>query len=241
MPWKIDVDTGKGAAVLPTDVRKNLQGCCARWVKQGEFFVFASRDASSQDIWAFPSKTAPFGNAKPKRFTNGPLAYTSALPSPDGSRIFVFGSLFRSELERFDAATKRYEPYLGGMSVAHVAFSNDGQWVAYVDYPKNTLWRCRIDGSGKLQLTPEGMLVVQPRWSPDGKRIAFTAINNETPWTMYAVPADGGAAPEAFLVEKQSQLSPAWSPDGESIIYGRIAGRDPYLSLSQLDSGDAQD
>jgi Tol biopolymer transport system component len=51
--------------------------------------------------------------------------------------------------------------------------------VRYVSYPENTLWRSKADGSEKLQLTYSHLLVVQPHWSPDGKRIAFTGLEPE--------------------------------------------------------------
>jgi serine/threonine protein kinase len=235
-PWKINVKSGVGAPIGPEDKQNPLMACCARWFPQYDAFLVQRFHRKEADIWAIPA-SGGFLRKRPDfvRLTSGPLTYTSPVPSSDGKRIFVYGSLSRSELMRYNAATKQFEQYLGGISAGHVAFSNDGQWVAYVDYPGNSLWRARIDGSEKLRLTPADMLVVQPRWSPDGSRIAFTALSKGTPWRMYTVQLNGGAAPEPLLIENQSQLGPTWSPDGKSIIFGRIRSREAKISLHQLD------
>jgi eukaryotic-like serine/threonine-protein kinase len=233
--WTVDLKSGASRPVLAGDNSSPASGCCMKWFPKYNAFVFSRGSDKESDIWAV-SRGSRFlrKSSDMVRLTSGPLSYTESLPSSDGKRIFVFGSLYRSELVRYNAASKQLEPYLGGISAGHVAFSNDGQWVAYVDYPGNSLWRSRIDGSEKLQLTPERMLVVQPRWSPDGTKIAFTALSKGTPWRMYTVPAAGGA-PEPILVESQSQLGPSWSADGKSIIFGRLFGREPKLSLHELD------
>jgi dipeptidyl aminopeptidase/acylaminoacyl peptidase len=121
-------------------------------------------------------------------------------------------------------------PFLSELSAGHLAFSRDGQWVTYVSYPENTLWRSKADGSDRRQLTYPPLTVVQPRWSPDGKRIAFTGLEPDKPWRIYIVPIDGGV-PEPLMVEQRSQLAPAWSPDGRSVAFGRIEGRESNITI----------
>ncbi len=59
----------------------------------------------------------------------------------------------RGELVRYNAKSGDFVPYLGGISAGELDFTRDGQWVAYVTYPDNTLWRSKVDGSERLQLT----------------------------------------------------------------------------------------
>jgi eukaryotic-like serine/threonine-protein kinase len=234
-PWTFSIKNGTSAPILLSDDQNPLTTCCANWLSQYGSFVFMRYRGKESDVWAIPaSRQFLKRRAEAVRLTSGPLSYGLPIPSHDGERIFVFGALYRSELVRYISTSRQFEPYLGGISAGHIEFSNDGQWIAYVDYPGNALWRSRIDGSEKLQLTPDGMIVVQPRWSPDGTQIAFTAIRKGTPWRMYTVKA-GGGPPEPFLVESQSELSPSWSPDGKSIIFGRIVSREPKVSLHEID------
>jgi Tol biopolymer transport system component len=105
-----------------------------------------------------------------------------------------------------------------------VDFSRDGQWIAYVSYPEGTLWRSRIDGSERRQLTLPPLAVMNPRWSPDGKLITFTDYSNGdrsqmtrgSPRRVYVVSTDGGGP--ALLLAGQFG-DPTWSPDGNSIAY----------------------
>ena len=234
-PWTFSLKDGSGGPIVSSDDQNPVKACCASWFPQYSSFVYVGYRSKESDVWAVPANQRFLKKrAEPVRLTFGPLSYSSPLPNHDGKRIFAFGALYRSELVRYNSTLKKFEPYLGGISAGHVAFSNDGQWIAYVDYPGNTLWRSRIDGSEKLQLTSEGMLVVQPRWSPDGTEIAFTAIRRGTPWRMYTVKVSGGP-PQPFLIEDQSELGPSWSPDGKSIIFGRIVSREPKVSLHELD------
>jgi len=59
------------------------------------------------------------------------------------------------------------------------------------------------------------MMAYVPRWSPDGKRIAFCGISPGKPWTMYIVAADGGNLEEI----KPWPGDAGWSADGNSVVF----------------------
>src|SRR6202011_1167543 len=93
--------------------------------------------------------------------------------SPDGRKIYVIGQQQRGELQRYDAKSRQWSPYLAGVSAEFAEFSPDGKWVAYVTFPDSSLWRSRTDGSDRLQLTFPPIEAGFPSWSPDGQRIVF--------------------------------------------------------------------
>jgi serine/threonine protein kinase len=141
------------------------------WTPDGKAFVFQTvHNWGRADIWAIREKTDLFHRVtrEPVQLTAGPLNFYSPQPSLDGTKIYVIGEQPRSELVRYDSKSRQFLPYLDGISARTVSFSRDGQWASYVSYPEGNLWRCRIDGSDKLQLTSAPLWVTSARWSPDG-------------------------------------------------------------------------
>jgi Tol biopolymer transport system component len=147
------------------------------------------------------------------------MSFFAPLPSPDGKKLFVVGVQARGELVRYDARSHEFVPYLSGISAEHLDFSRDGEWIAYIAYPEGTLWRRKVDGSERLQLTFPPMQAVLPRWSPDGKQIAFMASLPGKPVKIYLVSAEGGS-PQQLMPGYRSEQDPSWSPDGNSLAFG---------------------
>jgi eukaryotic-like serine/threonine-protein kinase len=223
--WEISPD-GSGVRRLFEGWHNPPDECCGRWTANGKYFVFES----GTQIWAVPQKTGIFQSApKPFQLTSSPLALSSPLPSKDGKKLFVVGHTYRGELMRYDAKSAKMVPFLGGISAEFVDFSKDGQRVTYVSYREGTLWRSKIDGSERLQLTYPPMYPVLPRWSPDGKKIIFFEFGRgvDRPARMYQVSADGGSPRELLPEDHAQQLDPNWSPDGRTIIF---AGESNNLS-----------
>ena len=153
------------------------------------------------------------------QLTAGPMDFRSPVSSVDGKRLFVIGEQRRGELVRFESKSGQFVPYLGGISALDVDVSKDGQWVAYVSYPEGVLWRSRVDGSQRLQLSSLPMQAYLPRWSPDGKQIAFSAAVPGGPDKIYVVAADGGR-PAQLTARNHYETDPNWSPDQNSLVFG---------------------
>ena len=201
--------------------------CCGEWTPDGKYFVFESLRDGHYNIWALPERSSWFaGGPKPVQLTNGPLDFHSPMVSRDGKHIFVIGSQPRGELVRYDG--NGFTPYLDGRSIKDLAFSPDGKWVAYISVPENELWRSRLDGSERLQLTPDGMSAALPRWSPDGKQLVFMGANVNTDWLAYLVSADGSGLHE-MIPGNHSAYDPGWSADGQSVVFTPSTGGEPKL------------
>jgi Tol biopolymer transport system component len=227
-------------SVAGTDLHRLFEGwhdppdeCCGRWTADGKYFVFQSNN----QIWALPNSGGFLRSApKPVPLTSSPLSLSSPLPSKDGKKLFLIGRTYRGELTRYDSKSQQLVPFLGGISAEYVAFSKDAQWVTYVSYREGTLWRSKVDGSERLQLTNPPMYPVLPRWSPDGKNIIFFefALGAAKPARIYEVSADGGNPRPLMPEDPHQQLDPNWSSDGSKIIFSNESN-DPSSAIHILD------
>ena len=155
------------------------------------------------------------------RLTAGPMHFLAPLPSRDSKQIFAIAKVPRAEVIRFDHKSHDFVPYLSGISAEGLAFSRDGQWVAYTSYPDGALWRCKLNGTDRMQLTFPPVRAFLPRWSPDGKRIAFNAALPGQVWNVNVIASDGGAA-VPISPSSQGQMDATWSQDGNSLVFGTI-------------------
>jgi Tol biopolymer transport system component len=141
----------------------------------------------------------------------------------DNKRIWAIGVQPAAQVVRYNAAKNEYTPVLSGVSATDLDFSADGKWITYVAVPEGTLWRCRADGSQRLQLTQAPGRTALPRWSPDGKQIAYVNVQPGKPWKISLISRDGGAS-EDILAESRGQIDANWSRDGSSIMFGYVRG-----------------
>jgi len=220
--WEASAAGGNVHPLL-RDWNSHPSECCGRWAPDGRYYVFQSRRDGGKNIWILPAKSSLWGerNYAPIQLTAGPLDFSRPLPGRDEKSLFAIGTLNRSELVRYDLHTREFVPYLFGVSAESVAFSRDEEWVTYISYPEGTMWRSRVDGSQRLQLTFPPMRVLVPRWSPDGKQIAFMAYLPGKPWNIYVVSFEGGALKQV-LAEDNNQADPNWTSDGNSLVFGGL-------------------
>ena len=196
---------------------------------------------SGGNIWAIRERTRPFqrANREPVQLTTGPTQFGEPVPSPDSKRLFVTGWQPRTELVRYDSKSGQFLPYFGGMSAEGVDFSKDGKSVVYVAYPEGTIWRANADGSDRQQLTFPPFRAGMPRWSPDGKQIAFQGALPGKSERIYLMSSDGGTPQQVTNGESgdEGDFDPAWSPDGSSLAFGGnpYVGQAPMKLIIRLD------
>jgi len=224
--WEINSD-GSGLHEILADWSDVSSKCCGTWTANGRYYIFQATEkflGSSGNLFAL-AETENTGTAispeKPIRLTEGAVSFSYPVPAADNKKIWSLGLNIRGTVVKYDAASRNYEPFLAGISATDLDFSTDGQWVTYVAIPEGTLWRSKIDGSQRQQLTFAPGRAALPRWSPDGKQIAYVNVQEGKPWAIYIVPAEGGASRQ-LLAEDRTQIDINWSQDGRQIVFGRI-------------------
>jgi Tol biopolymer transport system component len=201
--------------------------CCGSWTPDGKYFVFES----GGQIWAAREEGSLFHkvNRQPVQLTAGTVSYSFPVPGKDGRTLFAIAGFRRAELQRYNTKSKAFESFMGGISAQDVDFSKDGQWVAYASYPEGILWRSKLDGSEKLQLSSSPIYASLPRWSVDGKTIVFYDVQPGKTARIYEVPAVGGAPQPLLPDDSGPQGDPSWFPDGKSLIFGGSGGGGPTM------------
>jgi serine/threonine protein kinase/Tol biopolymer transport system component len=227
--WEVNVDgSNPHPLALPWPDDATQQD--GNWTPDGKHFFFTSyRDGLSGlyeivqprwfEFWKKPTAV---------RLMADQIDVRSATPSRDSSGLFVIGRIPGGAMQVYDSKQNRFVPFLGGLPASNLVVSPDKKWMAYSDYPRHFLWRSRLDGSDKLQLTDDYSFM--PQWSPDSKSIAFSNLRE-----IYMVSADGGTA-EKLTAEGRGEISPSWWPGGKSIVFNDfpVPGRTNRLKVVDL-------
>jgi WD40 repeat protein len=117
--------------------------------------------------------------------------------------------------------------------VSDPQISPDGRRVAYVattlseekDQYQSQIWMVDTAGGAPRRFTAGPRRDTEPRWSPDGGRLAFVSEREaKKKGQLYVMPADGGE-PTPLSDLKNGVTNPVWSPDGTRIGFvARVGG-----------------
>jgi dipeptidyl aminopeptidase/acylaminoacyl peptidase len=110
-------------------------------------------------------------------------------------------------------------------NVVDPQISPDGKRVAYVvtwadrnaDETRLGVYVAPLDGRVSARRFTQGNKDHTPRWSPDGRYLAFLSDRGEKN-QLFVAPIDGGEAQQVTKA-KYGISNPAWSPDGKRVAY----------------------
>lgn len=226
--WELNAD-GSNPHILPLPQHwpQDSDTSGGIWTPGGKHFVLNSSTDGSNNLYEY-IEPWPHLWRKPYavRLTPDQPEVIAMTPSRDGNGMFVVGTMAQGAMHFYDETEKRFVPYLAGLPASQVVISPDRKWMVYSDYPRGYLWRCRVDGSEKLQLT--NTFAQMPTWSPDSRWIVYSDWQE-----LYRTSLDGGT-PEKLTSEGSQEVLPSWSPDGKLIYFNDypIAG---HFRIRMLD------
>lgn len=216
-------DEPQVASLIPIHISFNRNLTSLVMADDAGHSFFSLDSPSDNRIWFLERPWGMFSSQFAPIELGDQLAGISALALDRSARtLFVLsGVVSDTELLRLDPMTHDFVPFLPGTSAAYVDFSRDGRWIAYVGPGNQSLWISRADDSQKHEIDIQATEIELPRWSPDGRSIAFMARRPDRPWRIFIVPAAGGTPKEAST-GFDNQGAPTWSPDGRWLVYGNV-------------------
>lgn len=140
----------------------------------------------------------------------------------------------RQQVFALDVETKGAPPrLLGEMGCPEedcedIQVSPDGRWAVWS--AKKKLWLASVDGKQQAkELASVRGSAVQPKWSPDGKHIAF--VSERGVHSLVAIYDFDGASIRYLEPGVDRDTIPRWSPDGKWIAFVRTPGEEMKLPL----------
>jgi len=201
------------------------------WSPDGSRIAFATYAAGHAQI-----ASTDTDGSRVLRLTHD--SYNDFSPRWRGDGRLLFRGQARGEafVATLDARGRTVRLPLPGRAVD---FSPDGKRIAYqVEDPQilqYQLWVANADGTDAHMLVANaGHDGADPRWSPDGTRIAYAAGANTDFRTIHVIDADGTHDREVTTAGHEWQWD--WSPDGRRLVYAEGPYAQPRYNLAVIDA-----
>jgi Tol biopolymer transport system component len=192
------------------------------------------------------------------QLTTGPSA---AAWSPD-SRSLVYsmaGSLWRQELGSMGAEQLTAGP--GYDYQPDWSSNSDGRWVVFARYDHDAieLWSLDMRDGRTRKMTSGGAVNLEPRFSPDGKRLAFVSTSYKGHFHIFVGRFEDGllsdvrqltgenvsSLPRYYYSQADHEINPVWTRDGSEILFvsnrGHIYGTGGFWRIKAEPGAEAHE
>ena len=218
--WEVGTDATHLQQIFPGG-EKTPDTSVGFWLAGGKYFAFLRGSFPHQKLWMTREWRSFWRRSSLRPF---PVS-TGAEDTEDvysleqnGSTLISVGYWPDTKLHSLSADSHSLHSVSVFPSAANLHFSPDGKSVAYTSTVDGSLWRCRVDGTGCLQLTPARMTTLEPRWSPDGTQILLIDTQPNMMRRLRVAAAQGSSPPQPLgPVDLVAGLAD-WSPDSKQII-----------------------
>jgi Tol biopolymer transport system component/DNA-binding winged helix-turn-helix (wHTH) protein len=188
------------------------------WTANGRELVFSSSGGapeSSASLWRVSAS-----GGKPERVVVGGENAANPAISSRGNRLAYEQRSQNFNIWQIEVPTATQPSRSATKLIASTRaqagpqFSTDGTRLAFVSdrTGSSEIWVCDTAGSNLVQLTSSGG-VGTPRWSPDGRRIAFDGQGG-----IHVIDVEGGRS-RRVASEHSDGVVPSWSRDGQWIYF----------------------
>jgi Tol biopolymer transport system component len=219
------------------------------WTGDGREIVFASRRGSSlYSLWRIST-----AGGTPERLPTIGQSVLSPIISRQGDRLAYTQTLddmniWRVELDASGAGARGGTPtdlISSTLGDNGPDYSPDGRKIVFASNRSGGfgIWVCARDGSNPVELIDYGPnLAGTPRWSPDGRWIAFDArtigSGTEGNADVYIIEASGGG-PRRLTVEPFEDVAPSWSRDGKWVYFASTRSGNMQVWKVPIEGGEA--
>jgi eukaryotic-like serine/threonine-protein kinase len=228
--WNLGA-SGQNPHLLQLNWPWGVNQYAGQWTPDGKHFLYLSTREGRGNVYEMipPRWFAFWKKHSAVRVTGNQVDIQALTPARDGKRLFVLGQLEQGAMRMMDPHTSRFVPFLYGLPALQFSISPDRQWMAYTEFPTRFLWKSRLDGSERLQLTNSPAMMEQ--WSRDSRSLVYSDIHK-----LYLVSAEGGAPEKLIPGNEGDEIAPTWSPDAKSIAFSHLPyPDDPLTGIHVID------
>jgi len=152
-----------------------------------------------------------------------PRPYYDPRISPDGQQVAVSSEEGTERVWTYNFARATLTPLTAAdVSSQSPAWTPDGSRVVFRgtrEGLRNLFWKAANGSDQEERLTTSENLQTPVSVSPDGKHVAFGAVDRVDGYDIWIMPLDGTRTPQVFLKTPALENGPHFSPDGRWIAY----------------------